>query len=80
MNILIFLLIGYAAWLFGIFAFSQIIGSIRVKSHIFAIIFWSVIVISVSLLVCYFLFDYIWAYVIGLAISFIKILLTPNIS
>ncbi len=79
MNILIFILICDAAWALGVIAFCQIIGSIRVRSHLFAIILWSAIVISVSLLVYHLLFDYIWAYVIGLATSFIKILLTPNI-
>lgn len=79
MNILIFVLIGYGSWLIGIFAFSQIIGSIRTKSHLFAIILWSAIIIGASLLVYHFLYDYIWAYAIGLAISFVKILFIPNI-
>ena len=80
---IIFYIVYQLTYFFGAFAFPQIIGSIRVLNTrpnlLFAIVFWTFIVIAVSFAVYKFLFNYIIAYIIGLAIPFVLTLRTKNI-
>ena len=79
MSGLIHILVAATSWFIGIFGFSQIIGSIRVRSHIFAIILWSAIIIAVSVFAFMALEDYIWGYVIGMVVAFIMVVCQPTI-
>lgn len=76
---IISIIIGYVAYMFGAFAFCQIIGSIRARTHFFAIIFWSILTIVLCGLVYFYLTKYFLALTIGLLISLIVVLLTPKI-
>ena len=70
---------GYIAFMYGAFAFCQIIGSIRERAHYFAIIFWSVLTVVLCGLIYFYLTQYIYAVAIGLLISLITVLRTPKI-
>ena len=76
---LILIGMGFGAYLFGALAFCQIVGSIRIRSNFFAIIFWSILTIALCSLVFLFLNKYFWGVIIGLIISLITVLRTPNI-
>lgn len=69
----------FLSWGFGVFAFSQIIGCIRTRSHLGAFLFWSALVVIASVLVTLYAPDYMYAYYIGLAVSFLRIVTLPNI-
>lgn len=75
----LFIVIGYIGYIFGAFAFSQIVGSIRVRAHFFAIIFWSILTVALCSLVYLYLTKYLLALAIGLIISLIMVLCTPKI-
>ena len=75
----ILILIGYLSWALGIFGFCQIIGCIRQRCRPFTILFWIAVITGVSFLVVTYLHKYIWGYIIGIAISFIKVLLLDKI-
>lgn len=75
----IYAIIGYVAYMFGAFAFCQIVGGIRARAHLFAIVLWSVLTIALWSLVYLYLNKYLSAFNIGLLISLIVVLLTPKI-
>lgn len=75
----ILILVGYLSYFFGIFAFCQIIGSIRTRSHFAAVLVWTVLTVGAILLVYNFLNKYMIACAIGLCISFFKVLFLPHI-
>lgn len=79
LDIIIILVVGLFSYVFGVFAFSQIIGGIRTKSHLFAIIFWLVLLAITVLLVLSFLKSYIVAYVLGIVVSFFQVSMVKNI-
>ncbi len=70
----ILILIGYLSWILGIFGFCQIVGSIRQRSNLFTILFWTAIIVIISFFVFTYLHKYIWGYVIGISISLIRVL------
>ncbi len=79
MNYFIFVLISAISWFFGIFAFAQIIGSLRAGAHYRVLVIWLLLLILASYLMYRYLPKYILAYVIGIVISFFKMLFTPDI-
>ena len=84
-NYIIATLVMIFAYLFGSFAFPQIIGSFRaLKSHfkkryLFSLIFWSILVAASVLLVYEFLTGFIYAYAFVLLIPLILTIRTKNI-
>ena len=82
---LTYILIFMLSYLFGSFAFPQIIGSIRMivngfkKPYTFTLILWSVICVGVSLLVYFYLPIYFMAYIIALITPLVITLFTKNI-
>ena len=79
LDIIIIIVVGLFSYIFGVFAFPQIIGGIRAKSHLLAIIFWLILLVITVLLVLSFLKSYIVAYVLGIVASFIQVLTVKNI-
>lgn len=73
------IVIGYIGYIFGAFAFSQIVGSIRARAHFFTIVFWSILTVVLCGLVYLYLTKYLLALAIGLIISLIMVLCTPKI-
>ena len=80
LDFVIFFLIAMGSFIFGTFAFAQIIGGIRAKGYIFAVIFWSVLVIGVTAYVVLCQKEHIWGYAIPMAISFFVMISQRNIS
>ena len=85
MNWLIYIAVYFISYLFGSFAFPQIIGSLRMISngiktpYTFALCLWSVIFITVTVLVHIHMDDYFITYLIGLILPFLFTLQTKNI-
>lgn len=79
-DFVVFFLIAFGSFIFGTFAFAQIIGSIRARKYLSVIIFWSVLVIAVTTCFVIFWRNYIWEYLVPLAISFIVMLSQKNIT
>ena len=73
------IVIGYIGYIFGAFAFSQIVGSIRARTHFFAIVFWSILTVVLCGIVYLYLTKYLLSLAIGLIISLIMVLCTPKI-
>lgn len=76
---IISIIVGYIAYAFGGIAFSQIVGSIRARKHLLNIIFWCFLTIVLCGVVYVCLAKYIFAVAIGLAISLIIVLFTPEV-
>ena len=76
---LLWIVVGYLSFFFGTIAFAQIIGGIRTKTHFFAVALWSVLTITLTAVVWAFLHKYLYAYLIGLSISFLIIFAQKNI-
>lgn len=85
MEIIACIAVFYFSYLFGSFAFPQIIGSIKmllkknVTPYAFTLALWSIICISITALVCVYLIKYFVLYVFGLVIPFILTIRTKNI-
>ena len=79
-DIIVFFLVAFGSFTFGTFAFAQIIGGIRARKYLFAIIFWSALVIGVTACVVVFWKNHIWEYAVPLAISFIVMLSQKEIT
>ena len=71
---IIFAIIGFISWVFGVWAFSQIVGCIQTRSHFFTSILWTVLLIIVSFLFVTCATDLMISYFIALAISLIQVL------
>ena len=80
LDFVIFFLIAMGSFIFGTFAFAQIIGGIRAKGYIFAVIFWSLLVIGITVYMILCQKEHIWEYAIPMAISFFVMISQRNIS
>lgn len=76
---LLWIVVGYLSFFFGSFAFAQIIGGIRTKTHLFAVALWSVLTVVLTTVALTFLHKYLYAYIIGLAVSFFIIIAQKKI-
>lgn len=84
MRFVIFAVILFISWIIGICGWAQIIGGLQnLKSRgcimLVTITIWLVIIGLTLLIVLKFFDSYIWAWIIGMAISFLKILTSGKI-
>lgn len=85
MKVIWFVAVAAAAWFVGIFGWAQIIGSIqhryerRASATATTIIIWIVILAAVTVAVHSLLRQYFVAYLVGLGVSFLKILFSGRI-
>ena len=84
MQVVIFILVAIGAWLIGVFGWAQIIGSlqnlkIRVARMLLPLLLWLGIIVGTFFLVFKLLPTKIWAWVIGMGISLIQVLLQGKI-
>ena len=84
MTVVIFILVLIGSWLIGVFGWAQIIGSIQNLSTrggkmLFTLFLWVGIIGVTLFLVLKFLPAKIWAWIIGMAISLIQVLLQGKI-
>lgn len=76
---LLTIVVGYVSYIYGVFAFCQIVGGIRAGRNLFAIVFWSILTIAICVLFFFIFNKYFWALILGLLISLVVVLLTPKI-
>lgn len=85
MKIIARIAVFYFSYMFGSFAFPQMVGSIRmllkknVTPYVFTLALWSIICISIAALVYVYSIEYFILYVCGLIIPFILTIRTKNI-
>ena len=79
-DIIVTLFVAVGSFTFGIFAFAQIIGGIRARKYLFAIIFWSALVIGVTTCIVLFRRNHIWEYAVPLSVAFIVMLSQKEIT
>lgn len=75
MTILLYIVFLAIAYFIGVFGFCQIIGTLQrvgtpdFSKGVFAMFFWTVIIVASIILMHTFFFEYLTAFYIGLAIS-----------
>ena len=85
MKFIFYIAVYLISYIFGAFAFPQIIGSIRMiaggakSPYTFTLVLWSIICICVTLLVYFYLPKYLIIYIIALVLPLIFTLQTKNI-
>lgn len=81
MTYFIIIVVGFVSWFIGLFAFAQIVGSLRTrqKKFIITIMLWLVVLAVEFLLVKIIVPDYIKVFYIGSGISFLVIVFQKKI-
>ena len=84
MSYVLFIVIAAISWLVGVFGWAQIIGGFQhLKTRggviVITILLWTVIIAATFFVVFKFFQADIWAWVIGMAVSFVQVLRTGKI-
>lgn len=85
MKVLIYIVVFVISYLFGSFAFPQLVGSARMiikkntTPYVFTLVLWSFIYIVISFLICFLLPKYFAVYIVAHIIPLALTLRTKNI-
>lgn len=84
MEIVYFILVAVGAWIFGVFGWAQIIGALqnlstRGPKMLITLLIWLVIIGTTLFLILKFLPAKIWAWVIGMVVSLVLVLLQGKV-